>query len=439
MGSIRQAAAVQEARPWAIAPFWQQLNHFFLFPLQKQPLLQACALALCSYGILVGYPWMLAVVLSLMVAVSRCAFRIAALASRGVIHSHDYRPELIDPAWKWLPWKFFGVLLAYALLINYLSDQSKTLGMAATFVVSLLIPATLMVLINTCSLRSAINPLELLGTIVSIGKSYWLLCLFLFLLQEGSPLATELLLKVAPELLVLPVISFVVIYFAWVMAAMIGYVMYQHHADLDIDPLLAPELQEQDGVDPQISEAKRRDSLVAQLVQNGDMDEAVALAREWQRARQDGVADHRRYFRVLKLTDDLDTLTAQAQQFIPLLLEQQRTSEALEVWSSCTKRKSDFRIPSAEHTFSLAQQAFRAGKAKYALMLLRSFEKQFPGDALVPQALELMVQAFKQGLNAPVQAVRVYLHLKDRYPQHPSTQEAEWLLRDELEKVSVKL
>ena len=72
-------------------------------------------------------------------------------------------------------------------------------------------------------------------------------------------------------------------------------------------------------------------------------------------------------------------------------------------------------------------------------MILRSFEKQFPNSELTPLALELMVRAFKQGLNRPVQAVRVYLHMKDLYSDHPSTKEAEWLLRDELEKVSIKL
>lgn len=440
MSSIRQAEAAQESSDWVIAPFWQRLNNFFLFPLQRTPLFYAVGLALCSYALLLGSPWDLMVGLGLMLSVSRYAFKVAALASRGVINSADYRPDLVDEAWKWLPWKFFAILMVFAVFINFFTKLSLELGWVARLLVSMLIPAALMVLINTCRLRSAINPFELIATVSGVGKSYWLLCFFLFLLQQGSPLSMDLLLSVAPEELVLPLMAFVVIYFTWVMAAMIGYVMYQHHAELDIDPLQAPEASvDMESAEPAVVEAKRRDALVARLVQEGNMDEAIALAREWQRVSPDSIKDQRRYFRVLKLTDQQDTLLAQAQQFIPLLLAGQRAGEALEVWSSCTKRVPSFRLASAQVTYDVAQQAWKVGKAKYVLMILRSFEKQFPNSELTPLALELMVRAFKQGLNRPVQAVRVYLHMKDLYSDHPSTKEAEWLLRDELEKVSLKL
>ena len=438
MSSIRPAEVTQESSAGGIAPFWQRLNSFFLFPLQRTPLQYAVVLALCSYGMLLGFPWVLPVVLGLMLSVSRYAFKVAALASRGVTHSADYRPEQVDDAWKWLPWKFFAILMVFAFFINLLAHQGAGLGMLARLLVSMLIPAALMVLINTCSLRSAINPLELLTTVSDVGKSYWLLCFFLFLLQQGSPLSMELLLRIAPEVLVLPLMAFVVIYFTWVMAAMIGYVMYQHHAELDIDPLQMPPA-DLEATEPAVLEGTRRDALVARLVQEGNMDEAIALAREWQRINPDSIKDQRRYFRVLKLTDLQDALLTQAQQFIPLLLAGQRAGEALDVWSSCAKRVPSFRLESAQATYELAQQAWKVGKAKYVLMILRSFEKQFPDSALRPQALELVVRAFKQGLHQPVQAVRVYLHMKDCYCDHPSTKEAEWLLRDELETVSLNL
>lgn len=440
LSSIRQAEAAQEASDWVIVPFWQRLNSFFLFPLQRTPLLYAVVLALCSYSFLLGLPWALLVGAGMMLAVSRYAFKVAALASRGVTHSADYRPDLIDGTWRWLPWKFFAILLVFAYVINFFTRQSAELGMVARLLVSMLIPAVLMVLINTCSFRSAINPFELVATIAGVGKSYWLLCFFLFLLQQGSPLSMELLLSIAPEVLVLPLMSFVVIYFTWVMAAMIGYVMYQHHAALHIDPLLEPANQwESDSEDSVAVEAKRRDALVARLVQEGHMEEAVALSREWQRVSNDKLKDMRRYFRVLKLTELHEELLAQGQPFIALLLDHQREGEALEVWSSCAKRVPAFRLNTAQTTYALAQQAWKVGKGKYVLMILRSFEKQFPNSELTPLALELVVRALKQGLNRPAQAVRVYLHMHARFSEHPSTKEAEWLLRDELEKVSLKL
>lgn len=438
LNSIRGTRPEQDSSTWKIPPFWQKLNSFFLFPLQMEPLLYALVLSVCSYGLTLGFIGIFAVGLGLTLAVSRYAFKVAALASRGITHSSDFRSALVDDDWKWLPWKFFGVLLVFGFFIGFLASRSLTLGLIANLLVAFLIPATWMVLINTSSLRAAINPFELLTTIFGIGKSYWLLCLFLFLLQQGSPMAIGMLLKVAPQALVLPLMCFVVIYFTWVMAAMIGYVMYQHHAALDIDPVQAPDAPAAALVDPKDAEAKRRDAVVARLVQDNQMDEAVSQAREWQREDHDSLPDHRRYFRVLKLTERVDALADHAQRFIPMLLAQQRAGEALEVWVSCVKRKPDFSLSSAQTCFELAQQAWKAGKPLYVVRLSQNFEKRFPGSALIPSMLELLVRAYQQGMDQPLQAVHVYMRMKQLFPEHASTKEMEWMLREELDKLSAR-
>ncbi|MEG2977673.1 MAG: hypothetical protein RR882_16570, partial [Comamonas sp.] len=232
--------------------------------------------------------------------------------------------------------------------------------------------------------------------------------------------------------LVLPLMSFVMIYFTWVMASMIGYVMYQHHAALDIEPVQAPEGPASVQIDPAALEAKRRDAVVARLVQDNKMDEAVNQAREWLREDDESLPDHRRYFRVLKLTERVDTLADHAQRFIPKLQAQQRAGEALDVWVSCVKRKPDFKLDSAPLSYELAQQAWKAGKPRYVLILAKEFEKRFAGSSLIPPMLELVVRAYKQGLEQPMQGVHVYMHMKQRFPEHASTKEAEWVLRDEL-------
>ena len=422
---------------WRIPPFWQRLNSFFLFPLQMEPLLYAGFLALCSFGVLLGAFFAFFVVLGLLLAVSRYAFKVAALAARGITDSADYRQHLFDEDWKWLPWKFVGVSFVHGLVIGWLARLSPSLGLVANLLSAFLIPATLMVLINTCSLRAAINPFELLATVARVGKSYFLLCLFLFLLMQGAPMAAGMLAAVVPRGVLLPVMSFVVIYFTWVMAAMIGYVMYQHHAALDIDPLKAPADESVAAApDPAAAEARRRDAEVARLVQAGDMDAALATAREWDRmgprGAQDGLPDARRYHRVLKLAERPDELGRHAQGFIHQLLRQQRAGEALEVWSACHKRVPGFALESADSVLALAQHAWKATKARHVALLLYGFEKRFPRDERIPQAMELTVRALQQGLNDPERAVRVFMRMKLRYPDHPSTQEAAWLLRDEL-------
>ena len=438
MSSISNIRQSGDSSEWKIPPFWQKLNSFFLFPLQTEPLLYALLLSACSYGLIFGIIGIFAVGLGLMLAVSRYAFKVSALASRGITHSSDFRASHAEEEWKWLPWKFFGVLFVFGLFVGFLTSRSMALGIVANLIVAFLIPATWMVLINTNRLSSAINPFELLATIFGIGKSYLLLCFFLFLLQQGSPMVMMTLLKIAKPALVLPLMSFVMIYFTWVMAAMIGYVMYQHHAALDIDPVQAPEGVASVQIDPKEIEAKRRDAVVARMVQDNKMDEAVNQAREWQREDHESLPDLRRYFRVLKLTEKADALADLAQRFIPVLMVQQRSSEALDAWVSTVKRKPDFQLASAQASHDLAQQAWRAGKPKYVLILGKGFEKHFAGSALVPSMLELIVRAYKQGLDQPMQGVHVYMRMKQLFPDHASTKEVEWVLRDELEKLGSK-
>ena len=221
---------------------------------------------------------------------------------------------------------------------------------------------------------------------------------------------------------------------------MIGYVMYQNHAEFGIEPDKAPEAEGGSTVqiDPQAAEAKRRDAAVAQLVQNGDMQAAQDEAREWQRLNDDNVADQRRYHRVLKLTDKTAELARHGQQFIDLLLRKHQASEALEVWGSCYKRIPGFKLESAEATRALANTAWKRQQASHALAVLQNFEKNYPGSPVIPRAQELILRVLKLGLGKPDQAVRVFMRMKMRHPEHPSTQEAAWILRDELPQEPAK-
>ena len=50
--------------------------------------------------------------------------------------------------------------------------------------------------------------------------------------------------------------------------------------------------------------------------------------------------------------------------------------------------------------------------------------------------LELLVRAYKQGMGQPMQGVHVYMRMKQLFPEHASTKEVEWVLREELEQLS---
>ena len=92
----------------------------------------------------------------------------------------------------------------------------------------------------------------------------------------------------------------------------------------------------------------------------------------------------------------------------------------------------DFDIGKPEVTLALAEQAWRRMDAKLTIELLRGFDRRYPGVVEIPRAYELIIRALKQGLGKGHKALPVMQTLQRRYPDHPSTQEAAWVMRDEL-------
>ena len=430
-----------------IAPFWTRLNDFFLFPFQMEPLIWAIGLAIANT--LAAFVPLLGLLTSF--ATIFYFFKVAALASRGVLHSNDYTPAMMDEDWKWLPVKLYGALLVYGVVVGVLAIfffRPSNLGgflvlMTLVFLLfALLLPAMVMVLIRSCSFVSALNPVELFTTMADIGVQYLLLCLFLFLLSTGAGTAQSLLAPVVPKLLLYPALSFVSICFLWIMAALIGYVMYQHHGALQIDLLRQPSDEPKNKNETpaaaqarkQQEQARQRDALLADLVQKGDMREALAQAREWLRTSTTPLPDHRRYQRLLLLDDPASgRLAAHTPEYIAQLVARHQNAEALKVLQEVQRKLPGFALASAPSTLALAQHTWSQMDAHATLHLLRGFDKRFPQAPEIPKAYELIVRALKQGLNRPDKALPIVQSMQRRFPDHPATQEAQWLLRDELQ------
>jgi hypothetical protein len=417
-------------------PFWHRLNAFFAFPIQPLPLMYGVVLALCSllFEALFFVPDVLAFLIvefGIMLAASRYGFKIIALASRGIVRARDF-PSQLDDEWVSLPWKLFAVLVAQGMFAGWLAWLSPVFGTIALFVICFIFPATVLVLVQSGSAIQALHPGFIWGAVRIIGWPYAVLCFFLFLLSSGAEIAMALLLPLIGGWLALPIFNFALIYFSWVMASLLGYVMYQHHAAFDIDLLhtgsvdnAAPERRT-----PEQIAQQQTDTLVAQMVTDGDVSGALGLAYDAQRTRLDDVAAQRRYHQVLLLSDQTAQLLDHAQRHIALLMRRQLTSEALKVYQACRDKDAKFAVDDAVHTLALARAGWRNGDGRAALALLAGFDKRFRGHASIPQVYELAARVLVQGLHRPDMARPILATLQARYPDSEQTQEVRWLLRD---------
>ncbi len=432
------AAAAPAARRTARGPqpFWHRLNSFFAFPLQPQPLAYALLLALSSllFKILFFLPAPLAIALveiGILLAASRYGFRVTALGAQGIPRAADF-PRELDPAWVHLPWKLFAILLVQGIVAGWCMRLSPGMGQLALFVLSFMLPASIIVLVQTASLMSALHPLQVVDTIRIIGKPYALLCFFLFLLSSGSQIVMTMLLPIFSGLILLPLFNFALIYFSWVMASLLGYVMYQHHEALGIDAREAADSRP-DGAparSPAQIARQQLDAEVAARLEGGDMDGALGLAYEDQRTRPDDAHAQRRYHRLLLLSDKTPTLLDHGRRFIALLLRQGKAAEALKVFKACRDKDGGFALQDADQTLALARSTWRAGDAQATLALISGFDKRFKGHAAIPQAYELAARLMLQGFGRRAMALGILAALQSRYPDSEATQEVRWLLRE---------
>ena len=430
--------SAQAKRP---APFWQRLNTFFTFPLQSKPLMYSLLLALSSmlFKVIVFLPdalGILIVEIGILLAASRYGFKVTALGSRGIYKAEDYPSEL-DPDWKNLPWKLFAILMVQGFVVGWLQNLSPTLGTLAWLGVCFLLPATQIVLVQTCSFTETLNPANAWNAVRAIGWPYLLLCLFLFLLSQGTFIALGLLLPIFKGWILLPIVNWVLIYFSWVMASLLGYAMYQNHEAFGIDLLPGAGLDDDetpvDRRTPRQIEQDAIDAQVAELVTAGNMTAAVAMAYEEQRTRGEEVPAQRRYHRVLALAEGKTaTLLDHAQRYIPLLLRSGQSSDAIKAFQTCRSKDADFALQDAAATLNLAKAAWNGGDAAQALAVLQGFDRRFKDHDSVPAAYELVARVLLQGLNRTDMALRVLATLESRHPDTEATRETRWLLRNHL-------
>ena len=419
-------------------PFWHRLNSFFAFPLQMRPLAYGLVLSFCSllFESIFFLPDAVAFVLieiGIVLAASRYGFKITALGARGIWQSSEFGRESSDE-WTYLPWKLFAISLVQTILIGWLAWYAPVLGTVGLLVMSFTFPAAVIVLVQSGSFFQAMNPGHVMDAMRIIGWPYALLCFFLFLLSTGAQIAISMVLPMFDGRIILPIVNFAFIYFGWVMASLLGYVMYQHHDAFGIDAVPGAGVGDGMPVDrrtPAQIAAQRIDAEVAQFITEGDLPAALGTAYEAQRtAAIDDVAAQRRYHRVLSMIPDKQsTMLDQAKRFIALLMRRDLSSEALKVFKACRERDKTFALDDAATVIAMARAEWRNGDAHATLALLSGFDRRFRGNEAIPQAYELAARALVQGLGRSDMAKPILTTLESRYPDSEQTQEVRWLLR----------
>ncbi|MGZ5084216.1 MAG: hypothetical protein ACXWHA_12775 [Usitatibacter sp.] len=408
-------------------PFWQQLPRVFAYPAHGDALVKIFSYAIAAYvalrflpfgPVLAGFVWL---------AFFAYCFGILERTARGhLVAAEVYMNDRTDKDRR--PILQVVIFIIFILIVVLAAGfLGKVAGQVTLFLVSLVIPASIMVLALEERLGAALNPVRLLSTMSGIGLPYLALCAFLFLLLESSMYLAVLLAKVLPGWVSGILAGVVSMYFMVSMYYLMGYVLYQNHeelgVDVQVDTAMAHHNLQRAGAGGKVV-ADVLGPETRSLVADGKLEEAATrienrMRREWENNKL-----HDQYQKLLLLQGVPKAIAKHVNEYVPKLMREKKAARAVEVYEAARKVVPDLLIADSTIVLPLATQACELRREATAFELLKGFDKRFPQSADIPGVYMLAGKILLEKHGDYLMARKIFEHLAKKFPQHPLAVEA---------------
>ena len=406
-------------------PFWQQLPKVFTYPANGDSLVKIVAFGVGGpilYFLPLGTLWFILCWLGFM---AYC-FGVLERTARGhLVAAEVYHSERTDRDYR--PLKQIVILIVSLVVVGAVKiNMGNVASQVALFLVSLALPASIMVLALEERLGSALNPLKVVATVAGIGLPYLALCVFLFLLMESGSLLSGVLARVLPGMVALIAAQLVTMYFMVSMYYLMGYALFQNHEALGID-VQVDKADAQRALERAAGTKAPVDVLGPEtrgLVADGKLAEASVRIEERLKREWDDNKLHDQYQKVLLLERNTKAIARHVNEYVPKLVREKKVARAVEVYEAARKVVPDLLIADSTIIVPMAQQATELRRDATAFELLKGFDKRFPDSADIPGAYMLAAKILLEKQGDYVMAGKIFAHLARKYPQHALAPEA---------------
>jgi len=399
-----------------IVPFWNRLREIILYPAHGASMANIVVLALCTLVIFIPFKIM-ALILLLMVSVAM--YRYAFECLRATANGQLTPPEggFLATTDKSLGWKLIGLLFIIGVLAGVgIVLFGPRLGIVWLLFLGLCMPAAVMVLAMDESIGAAINPAKWFSIIGRIGWSYLAvvgLCLAV-LMSEGF--GQNLVAKVMPLAVALVAVALISNYCLVVMFHLMGYLLYQYHDEVGYVPDAPQVLQRPLAqLDPDQELLDRASA----MVREGRPEDATMLLGGRLKASGGTPAVHAQYRKLLNLAGDKNELLRHGQEYLGVLLAQEKDKQALDLLRDCQALDPNFGPSEPSQITRLAEKAAAWGQPQVALKLLGGFHKRFPKSKDIPKNYLLAATLMFERMNQDEQACAILRSIKSTYPDDP--------------------
>lgn len=393
-----------------IVPFWNRLREMVLYPASMSALVPILFLGLAHIVIFMPLGFLL------LLFVKVAMYRVAFDCLRATAHGQLEPPESGLPDDSRLVLKLVGLLVV--MLGFVIICQAFLGGVAASLAILLLglaLPGATITLAMEQRLSAALNPLNWLGIVSRIGWPYLAavgLCLVVFISQEY---AAFLIAGLMPRFLSVIVAGVISNYALVVAFHLLGYLVYQYHEELGFEPKRPQLLKAMAQPDPDQEVLDE----VAELIREGQPEEAAERLKTQLRSRGGTDAVHAQYRKLLRVTGDTEGLLQHGHEYLPILVDQEKARAAVELMSECQTIDPGFAPARAADVTALARLAAQAGHTDVVLKLLSGFHKRFPRSKDIAQNYLLVATLMHERMGQDDKARRVLLMLKSQYPDSP--------------------
>jgi predicted Zn-dependent protease len=400
-------------------PFWSQMQKFFAYPFRANGLIFLALIALLTAGTVLLFErggllaWIaIFIVASLIVSQG---LKVIEFGSQGKTRPPSLL-ELFDGNPATL--KMIGLMLAYVFGVGALSKLGL-LGVLAIFGLSVLLPASIMLLAISGSLLEAINPIQTFNLASKIGWSYLGLVLVLLVISAGpdqalgllSPATLQKLMTQSPHLL-FAMLAVSTCYFNMVMGAMMGYLLFQNHSDLGITLDAEHEVKPTDKRTLDLARA-------AIFLRESRFDDALRQLGGMLSDFPDDVTVHERYHKLLCESGQTpERISAHTENYLDLLCRKHLDNRLLPAFETTRRVIPTYRPKRVSLRIAVAEACFRQHQHSLAVALLERLHTEAPTSEDLPAAYYLLARVYAEGIRNDDKALMVLDYVHQHFPGH---------------------
>jgi tetratricopeptide (TPR) repeat protein len=401
-----------------IKPFWERLPRFFIYPLAPGTLIYMAFLAL---GSLVAWSWIVQLICwALMLNYSYAALQRTTMGNL-------LPPPILDESVIRDFAQVFKQIGLYIVLFIIVVFIGSHLGAVIAYIFILtalyLLPSMIIILVNTRSLITALNPAAFLALPLKIGKGYMIMFIFLSLLFFAPYALLNSISAFVHPFFYHYILSLAQNYYTLISYHLMGYVLLQYHKEIginisfdDIKDSSAPQKEKAD--DPATLELKR----VEVLCREGKLDEAIDHIQQWRGTGGPLNAElSQRYFDLLKSQNRLQEMLKFGTEYLALIVELGNKNRALEVFHECHSADPKF-TANPKVLLRVGEWLADTGKPKDAIKVFSGMTKTYPDSPDVPMAYFRAAQLYNDRLMDGARAKKILEQIIQKYPDHKMTQ-----------------